>query len=76
MLPRVAFEYGQTVCASATSFSAVARSTPAMPTVSTTDRKKPESSLLNVTALSTVTPWCFTLCWPATNSTAPPKHAA
>ena len=41
MLPRVAFEYGQTMCAACTSFSAVSRSRPGSDTFSATWMPKP-----------------------------------
>ena len=76
MLPRVAFEYGQTACAASTSFSAAARSMPGIVTWSATWMPKPAgigpmptSALMDVSAGSVI------FCVMATYFIAPMKQA-
>ena len=77
MLPRVAFEYGQTWWARATTFSAASRSAPGMVTSSATDRPKaPFSCAPSDTSATTSLSVVSTPSATATALSAEWKHAA
>jgi hypothetical protein len=76
MLPRVAFEYGQTACALSTMACATARSTPGTVTSICTSMPKPAGIWpMPTVAWIEVSAGSTTFCMPATNFMAPMKHA-
>src|SRR5437763_6195649 len=77
ILPRVAFEYGQTLWASSTSFSAVAFSTPGMKICSSTSRPKPPCPVGPMPTLAVIVVGPASTCWRrTTSSSADWKQAA
>lgn len=76
MFPRVAFEYGHTMCAFSTSDSTCSRGRPGTAMVSSTSMPKPVGMApMPTRPVICVSAGSATLFWPATNFSAPRKQA-
>ncbi|KAG1385666.1 hypothetical protein G6F59_017275 [Rhizopus arrhizus] len=76
MLPRVALEYGQTMCAFCTSSSTCSRGTPGTLMVSSASMPKPVGIWpMPTLPVTVVSAGSATLAWPATNFRAPRQQA-